>query len=774
MSFVVQRVTPRGLVVNQINVASLRIGRGTSAELRSENPAVSLEHAVIDEDAAGFAVTDKGSITGTYVNGKPVETARLSKGDVVEIGDLKIEVQIADPGRPLFLRIAPAATVPVIAGEFDEEEEEPPTGPIPQGGSLKAPLIDYAGAYRLRRVWLTKLSLVALIAIVVLTITSELLEPGRQKAFMPGGVSSAHTHARDGAGKPIAENCHACHTPWQGVTGEQCRACHNKAPHALAVKDEPECISCHPEHRAPKLAPTSQAVCAGCHADLSQRVRPGFALAATHVHIRTFGDDHPEFAPAEDRDTLRFNHRLHLQPGGIFNATGRREVLVCATCHKLVADPRSGKADPKPVKFATDCQRCHKLTFDLRYPDLEVPHGGDPGTVYGFVFGARSGVSNPADKSPDGIRIILTSRNQVTNDESANIDAEHVIKTKCQKCHDLQRSDSRLAVVPPVLPARWLLHGKFSHGPAHKNLECVSCHETARGSALTTDVLIPKRSACTGCHAGEGARIPSGCSTCHDYHERSRNILTRATVIPASPSPTGGATGMLGTVLVCAIVLLLIVLLVPIGIVTYQRLRPRSDDKPQPRAAAAPVPPPPPPPAPFVPAPSAPAPPPRRVEEPTARIAAVADAPVAPPARPAPSPAPPQPTAAPSDVDATRVVKLNELGVPEPGGTEAVEWYGLILWKSGPLEGQRKIIEPKGFYIGRDPALAEVVIPDGRVSKRHLRVVPRDGKAHVIDEGSTNGTFLAGNPGTRISDVELKRGDTIILGDGAASFVFQI
>src|SRR5258707_3864429 len=98
MSFVVQRVTPRGLVVNQINVTALRIGRGTSAELRSENPAVSLEHAVIDEDSAGFAVTDKGSITGTYVNGKPVESARLGKGDVVEIGDLKIEVQLAEPG----------------------------------------------------------------------------------------------------------------------------------------------------------------------------------------------------------------------------------------------------------------------------------------------------------------------------------------------------------------------------------------------------------------------------------------------------------------------------------------------------------------------------------------------------------------------------------------------------------------------------------------------------------------------------------------------------
>lgn len=767
MSFVIQRVTPRGLVVNQINVDALRIGRGTSAELRSENPAVSLEHAVIAEDAAGFSITDKGSITGTYVNGKPVESARLTKGNLIEIGDLKIEVQIADPGRPLFLRILPTTTVPAIAGELDDDEPEPSTGPIPQGGTLRAQPVDYAGAYRLKRVWLTKLSLVALVAIVTLTITTELLEPERQTAFMPGGVSTAHAHVRDGAGKPIADNCQACHTPWKGVTSDQCRACHNKAPHAEGVKDEPSCMSCHPEHRAPKLAPTSQARCVACHSDLTKvrgtraegrDLQVSSALGPhPSARITNFGTGHPDFTPIPDLDTLRFNHKLHLQPGGIFNATGRREVLTCMTCHRLVADPRSGKADPKPVKFASDCQRCHKLTFDIRHPDLEVPHGGDPGTVYGFVFGVRSGVSNLADKSPDEIRRILTSRGSVTPDQSATIDAEHVIKTKCQKCHDLKQSGGRLAVVAPILPTRWLLHGKFAHGPAHKNLACESCHETARESAVTTDVLVPTKRACLDCHASDGGRIPSSCGTCHDYHERSRNILTRATVIPPSPSPTGGgAAGMLGTILLYAIVLLLIVVLVPIGIVTYQRLRPGPADKavekqPAPRSAA-----PPPPPA-------------VRPDVPTTRIPIVADAPIAPPAPPKPAP----PPAAPQDDNATKVVKLSEL-VESGSATEQVEWYGMILWKSGPLEGQRKIIEAKGFYVGRDPNLADVVVADSRVSKRHLRVVPRDGRAHVIDDGSTNGTFLASNPGVRISDVELKRGDTIVLGDGAASFVFQI
>ena len=109
MSFVLQRASGRGLALTQVRGKLLRIGRGTNAELRSENPAVALEHAVIEGDATGFTITDKGSITGTYVNRRPVETARLSRGDVIEIGDLRIEVQVLEAGKPLFLRVSSTA-----------------------------------------------------------------------------------------------------------------------------------------------------------------------------------------------------------------------------------------------------------------------------------------------------------------------------------------------------------------------------------------------------------------------------------------------------------------------------------------------------------------------------------------------------------------------------------------------------------------------------------------------------------------------------------------
>jgi pSer/pThr/pTyr-binding forkhead associated (FHA) protein len=99
----------------------------------------------------------------------------------------------------------------------------------------------------------------------------------------------------------------------------------------------------------------------------------------------------------------------------------------------------------------------------------------------------------------------------------------------------------------------------------------------------------------------------------------------------------------------------------------------------------------------------------------------------------------------------------------------------MLRCTSGPLEGQTFIIEEDGLYIGRDRSLSKIVVDDSRVSKRHLRIVPRDGKVWAIDQNSTNGTFLVNNAGReRITEHQLKRGESIVLADGAATFIYQI
>ena len=325
--------------------------------------------------------------------------------------------------------------------------------------------------------------------------------------------------------------------------------------------------------------------------------------------------------------------------------------------------------------------------------------------------------------------------------------ADLVFKNKCRQCHEIQQRGGRSAVVPPVMRLTWLDRAAFTHG-SHRTTGCEQCHSEVRTSSRTSDVLMPERAQCVGCHGPAGAsERSSSCTTCHEYHLRPKNQLNTASAVHADLGGLARGGPVLQGILLATIIILLVVVLVPVGIALFQRLRPErtpSADVPAPRDVPRPVPPP-----------------------MTAQNAARPAPPPPPPAAPPPAPAPPSP----AQTDATRMVSLDELRPSEPGGTEMMQWNGMLHCTAGPLEGQRFIIEEDGFYIGRDPGLSKVVIPDTRVSKRHVRILPRDGKVWAIDEGSTNGTFLKGQ---RITEVALKRGDTLVLGDGAATFVYQV
>jgi pSer/pThr/pTyr-binding forkhead associated (FHA) protein len=744
MSFLIQRRRGGALTLAEVAGDVLRIGRGTRAELRSDNPAVSLDHATIAHDAAGYSITDLGSITGTYVNGRPVETSRLAKGDVIEIGDLRIEVQAADAAKPLFVRIT--STVAAAQAEVEEEQVAPKAGP--RGGVVTAPKVDYVTAYRLQRPYLTKLSLMALLLIVGFAILAEVTSnPRNQVAFMPGGVSSAHARVRNGE---VARDCHACHDPFHGVTDAKCIVCHKMGPHApTQTAAAPGCISCHPEHRgAVKLAMISDTKCTTCHADLAAHDTrlPPPAMA----HIRVFDETHPDIDKPPDTDTLRFNHKLHLGARGIFNGEGKREVLQCTGCHRLVPD-KSGKFDPKPIAFATDCQRCHRLTFDARYPNAEVPHGGDPGIVYGFVGGIYSGDSSLAGKNPEEVRRILTTRPAARSaGENAVVSAEHVIKAKCTLCHELKTVNGRLAATAPVLRTRWIEHARFSHSEPHR--ACETCHAAARESAKTSDILLPSTKDCAACHAPRAGKPASTCLSCHEYHESSRKVLA-ANVVPGGRAQGlsllgGGRPGMLGWIFLAAIVVLLVVVLIPVGIALARRVSRREPPPPPARPQRA----------------AAPPPPMQPVSDlRTEKVAAVSAPSAAPPPPPRPSP----------KTEAGDLTAVESIA-PVHEGTEMVQWYGMLVCTAGPIEGKRFIVEEPGFYIGRDPALAQVVVPDTRISKRHVRIVVRDGKVHAIDQDSTNGTFLGKAGGERVTDVQLRKGDTLVLADNAATFTYQI
>jgi hypothetical protein len=72
------------------------------------------------------------------------------------------------------------------------------------------------------------------------------------------------------------------------------------------------------------------------------------------------------------------------------------------------------------------------------------------------------------------------------------------------------------------LTMRWFKHAEFDHG-AHQMLVCDTCHQQARKSTKTSDVLVPGIAVCRQCHVAEKSDAArSGCVECHVYHDPAK------------------------------------------------------------------------------------------------------------------------------------------------------------------------------------------------------------------------------------------------------------
>jgi FHA domain/Cytochrome c7 and related cytochrome c len=533
--FFVHRVVGSETQLQRVRGDTLLIGRGTGAHLRfPDDAAVELEHAVIRQDPKGFLLHDEGSVTGTYLNGRAIETARLSNEDRIEIGRYLLRVQISHPDDPLFLHVrpmaaavAPAPAPPPAAVDVSTRKVTPealpaaggePTRPRP-GPPPPPPVrrLDFAAAYRLRRSWVSKGSL-SWLGLGAAAAVAFFAAAGDTAAPRPGPVSDAHANVGLGA------DCAACHAPWQGPAPARCERCHAGPRHQPEQAFDPPCGGCHSEHRRlPRLTAVGDAACLTCHRDLTLRDGGEPRVAR---RIDSF-DDHPDFRLPADPDPLRLNHALHLK-AGLRGPKGPAQ-LDCASCH--VFDPESGTI--LPIRYEQHCQSCHDLAFDDRFPDTQAPHG-PPAEVLRGIFGAYSqGRDALAGLSNEQIRgLIFSGRGGgLSFDErtrrQAFTAAEHVFRFRCTVCHVMEvRSVAEVRVEKPVIPTRWFTSARFSHRP-HRQIPCTDCHGKAPASRATSDVLIPGISACVRCHgSGEAAvapeeRVPTGCVTCHTYHEKT-------------------------------------------------------------------------------------------------------------------------------------------------------------------------------------------------------------------------------------------------------------
>ncbi|WP_166830858.1 FHA domain-containing protein [Thalassoroseus pseudoceratinae] len=77
------------------------VGRAPDCHLRPDSDLVSRYHCVVRVDEYTVRVRDMGSRNGTHVNGRLIQAdTRLMNGDKVKIGDMILQVSIAEAADP--------------------------------------------------------------------------------------------------------------------------------------------------------------------------------------------------------------------------------------------------------------------------------------------------------------------------------------------------------------------------------------------------------------------------------------------------------------------------------------------------------------------------------------------------------------------------------------------------------------------------------------------------------------------------------------------------
>jgi len=111
----------------QLSLPVIKVGKVPSSHLRVDDDSVSRMHAVIEVTSpTDVSIIDLGSTRGTYVNDQKVNKAQLQTGDVLQIGDIRIEVAIDAAAEETVIVAAPPPP--------------PPPAPRPVPPSMPAPM----------------------------------------------------------------------------------------------------------------------------------------------------------------------------------------------------------------------------------------------------------------------------------------------------------------------------------------------------------------------------------------------------------------------------------------------------------------------------------------------------------------------------------------------------------------------------------------------------------------------------------------------------------
>lgn len=550
----------------RITGSVLSVGRGTQCPVHLPDPRVALSHARITVTSEGALIeADPGRI---QVNGQATQSMKLSVGDRIEVEPYLLQVEVPPEG--LLFALSVTLVHPILEAKGD--------------GLRRVSLLNIRLSKR-------RLSYLAFVGVLLLTllvpIASDLLtrmtSPTMAKlktesmrnvtqvvsekftqTWNPGPLSQSH--------QSFASNCRACHLiPFKHTRDQECVTCHKRikehvpraelsGPKGVSFR-EIRCAECHRDHKGRQMAPRAQEQCADCHVDVqrvaaqahSQKVtdfkteHPAFRLSLLDADkpelIRRVRQEKQNAGQLVEYSNLKFNHKLHLDPGGVRDpegkrkpagvrdVQGRRTVLQCANCH----EPNAGGRLMKPVSMEQHCAQCHSLAFEPQVTQRQVPHGSVIAMntmLREFYARLVLGDVPPDVNPPTDLRrmrpgAVLTYQDRQSALHIANQKAQRVLddlfekRKVCSTCHYVKRAAgaTNWDVAPVRFTQIWMPQAAFTHAK-HSTEKCTLCHAITQSSDAK-DIAMPTIEKCRECHVGakpvEG-KVTSDCATCHKFH----------------------------------------------------------------------------------------------------------------------------------------------------------------------------------------------------------------------------------------------------------------
>ena len=554
---------------SEISADVLSVGSAPACTIQLLGEGVAPRHASIRGGRDQLSIICRRGCK-VALNGKPVVSAAIQVGDLVEIGGNRLR------------RIEPPAG-------FDAAIE------VEANTQVAASAFEQAFRTDLSATWLTKRSAAWVLGVLVLLLGLLLpyssIAPQRAGRSTPALLPSDHfwtagplipahelaagkrcgschqqlfTHVRD----PACKDCHktiADHVEdakrQQTSLGEKqrCAECHrehHESPSGLVIRDDHLCIDCHARSATAfgplKVQPVTAFSPSPAHPAftvslIEPRTTQGETLGVTqNGAVRVDWQVRREpVASAREQSNLMFSHAQHLDPAHV-TRTSDGSALDCADCH--TPEPDGEHFVPVTMQHSCGTAGCHELRFDPRAP--QMPHGNprdailliqdyfvrravDPNKPVATLERRRLPDEDVQQESPCAGSPFQCAL------QRAQTEVENQFKTRgCGGCHnviDTHNSDlsARFQVWPVRLTRDYFPDVNFSHRlhavqkDKSGDAACLSCHAVKKSSS-SADVFVPDLPKCLECHSErlQTDRVTLQCSSCHTYHPKT--IIARS------------------------------------------------------------------------------------------------------------------------------------------------------------------------------------------------------------------------------------------------------